>query len=212
MYSVDRFPWLKGKTFAELPAHFPNAIVLGWTDLFQDKMMMNPPLDAKIGIGNSGDRKASGSALSRVKALNTDMQSRFVDSEHLVLLSKTNRITCLKNPAKSMQLHPEKRRAAFEKRSPFAKTLRDAHVRPAIRVVVLDDAVEAEMLEDLAGQLSPKSKVVTLSKAHPNPDMGRVQHNHITGSSLSLESVRRVQAGRSDVVVIRSDGETESCP
>ncbi|MGB1600077.1 MAG: hypothetical protein ACPIOQ_45435, partial [Promethearchaeia archaeon] len=58
--------------------------------------------------------------------------------------------------------------------SPFTKTLRDAHVRPAIRVVVLDDAVEAEMLEDLAGQLSPKSKVVTLCKAHPNPDMGRV--------------------------------------
>ena len=211
LYSVDRFPWLRGKTFAELPAHFPNAIVLGWTDLLRDDMMMNPPLDARIGRG-PGDRRAQGTALSRVRALNLDKKFQMVDSQHLVLLSKTDRITCLKNPrSEASKESQEKGQAAGRAWTPFKKKLRDAHVRPAVRVVVLDDAVETAMLEDLAGLLSPRSTIVTVSKARPEPDVGSVCHTHITGSTLSLESARRAKAGDSDVVVIRCDGETESC-
>ena len=206
LYSVDRFPWLRGKTFAELPAHFPNAIVLGWTDLLRDDMKMNPPLDARIG---ARDKCAKGMALSRVKALNLDKKFQMVDSEHLVLLSKTDRITCLKNP--HSEASKEKGQAAGRAWTPFKKKLRDAHVRPAVRAVVLDDAVETAMLEDLAGLLSPKSTIVTVGKSRPEPDVGSVRHTHITGSTLSLESARRAKAGNSDVVVIRCDGETESC-
>ena len=33
MRNAHLYPWLKGKTFSELAAHFPDSVVLGWTDI-----------------------------------------------------------------------------------------------------------------------------------------------------------------------------------
>jgi len=33
MRNAHLYPWLKGKTFSEVAAHFPDSVVLGWTDV-----------------------------------------------------------------------------------------------------------------------------------------------------------------------------------
>jgi hypothetical protein len=40
MRNAHLYPWLKGKTFSELAAHFPDSVVLGWTS--ESKKWLNP--------------------------------------------------------------------------------------------------------------------------------------------------------------------------
>ena len=50
MRSTDKYPWLNGKTFRELSAHFADAVVLGWTS--GGELACNPPQETKLPPGS----------------------------------------------------------------------------------------------------------------------------------------------------------------